>query len=177
MKNGNEKDYKKLGFLIVIAMYLILEVTVDIILGDKRSAYKIIIDIFSFKNKLHYAVLCLYISIIVYVYIFVIRPFVENKFPEAFKLLVRIEIFCKTHLIPTKTDRSFKITWGKNRKTFSEWYLEKRGVKEEINNIEPSVSDNPAICTKCSYDNSVEMRENANWNKCRRCGSALRLVK
>jgi hypothetical protein len=44
--------------------------------------------------------------------------------------------------------------------------------EEEI--TENAETGNPAICPKCSYDNSMEMRENVNWNKCRRCNTPLK---
>jgi hypothetical protein len=44
----------------------------------------------------------------------------------------------------------------------------------EDNTLENTVSTNPAICPKCSYDNTMEMSENENWNKCRKCNTLLK---
>ena len=50
-------------------------------------------------------------------------------------------------------------------------------IKEDVaddDTSEDSEADNPAICPKCSYDNSMEIRENPNWSKCRKCNTPLK---
>ncbi|MFA6451290.1 MAG: hypothetical protein WCX65_17590 [bacterium] len=45
---------------------------------------------------------------------------------------------------------------------------------EDMENDGTDVDANPAVCPTCSYDNSMEMRENINWKKCRLCGTLLK---
>ena len=99
-----------------------------------------------------------------------IQPYMT--FATGVRLIVREEDAAKAVSILNKSYGKFdkESLTHRNNKYNSNPLAE--GTDEE-DTLEISVSDNPAICPKCSYDNSMEMRENANWTKCRKCNTPL----
>ena len=108
MKNTDEKDFKPIGILLLIIILLIFVIATDIAVGDKRSVFKIIMDIFTFRHKISKPISAIYLVIIIFIYGYIIRPIVKNYFPKSDKILIRMENYYATHLKPKKSEKGKK---------------------------------------------------------------------